>query len=175
MKKTSFLLKFINIHYDKTTISFDYDALNAFDENNWMNEIEKYKLNYESEIQTENNKIINEEDKNGPPVPVVINKNKVEYPGAKKGTTIIIEIKPPILLLRRLNNDGTIFTKTTEIFEEEENKLSLNEGNNIYSLTKNMFEISIYHKKKEIDEQNTKDLANNILMYAFKRRFNKGN
>ena len=173
MKKTSFLLKFINIHYDKTTISFDYDALNAFDENNWMNEIEKYKLNYESEIQTENNKIINEEDKNGPPV--VINKNKVEYPGAKKGTTIIIEIKPPILLLRRLNNDGTIFTKTTEIFEEEENKLSLNEGNNIYSLTKNMFEISIYHKKKEIDEQNTKDLANNILMYAFKRRFNKGN
>ena len=74
-----------------------------------------------------------------------------------------------------MNNDGTIFTKTTEIFEEEENKLSLNEGNNIYSLTKNMFEISIYHKKKEIDEQNTKDLANNILMYAFKRRFNKGN
>ena len=172
MKKTSFLLKFININYEKNTVSFDFDALNAFNETNWMDEIEKYKLNYESEIQRENNSIINiEEDKNGQPV--TVNKNKVEYPGAKNGTTIIIEIKPPILLLRRFNSDGTIYTKCTEIFEEEENKLSLNEGNNIYNLTKNMFEISIHHKQKENEERNNKEMANNILMYAFKKKFNK--
>ena len=172
MKKTSFLLKFININYEKNTVSFDFDALNAFNETNWMDEIEKYKLNYESEIQRENNSITNiEEDKNGQPV--AINKNKVEYPGAKNGTTITIEIKPPILLLRRFNSDGTIYTKCTEIFEEEENKLSLSNGNNIYNLTKNMFEISINHKQKEIEEKNNKDLANNILMYAFKKKYNK--
>ena len=170
MKKTSFLLKFININYEKSTISFDYESLNAFDETKWMNDLEKYNLNYKSEIIIENENNINkEEEKSGPPL--IINKNKMEYPGAKKGTSITIEIKPPVILLRIFDKNGKIDTKAMEVFEEEENKLCLYEDNNTISLSKNIFDISLYHKKKEIEDKKTKDLADNILVNAFKKRF----
>ena len=170
MKKTSFLLKFININYEKSTISFDYESLNAFDETKWMNDLEKYNLNYKSEIIIENENNINkEEEKNGPPL--IINKNKMEYPGAKKGTSITIEIKPPVILLRIFDKNGKIDTKAMEVFEEEENKLCLYEDNNTISLSKNIFDISLYHKKKEIEDKKTKNLADNILVNAFKKRF----
>ena len=175
MKKTTFLLKFININYEKSTLSFDYESLNAFDETKWMNDLEKYNLNYESEIKIENDKNINkEEEKNGPPL--IINKNRTEYPGARKGTSIIIEIKPPIILLRSFYKNGKIDTKPIEVSEEEENKLCLYEDNSILNLSKNIFDISLSHKKKEIEDKNTKDLADNILMNAFKKKFiNKDN
>ena len=175
MKKTTFLLKFININYEKSTLSFDYESLNAFDETKWMNDLEKYNLNYKSEIKIEKEKNINkEEEKNGPPL--IINKNRTEYPGARKGTSIIIEIKPPIILLRSFYKNGKIDTKPIEVSEEEENKLCLYEDNSILNLSKNIFDISLSHKKKEIEDKNTKDLADNILMNAFKKKFiNKDN
>ena len=169
MKKSSFLLKFININYEKSSISFDYEALDSFDEMKWINELEKYNLNYESELKKENNNNINnDEQKVG--APVTTNKNKVEYTGAVKGTSIIIEIKPPILLLRCIDKDGKIYTKSTEVFEEEENKLNLNEENNYINLSKNMFDLSVYHKQKEIDDSNNKELADNLLFFAFKKK-----
>ena len=169
MKKSSFLLKFININYEKSSISFDYEALNNFDEMKWINELEKYNLNYESELKKENN-IINNNEEQKVGTPTNTNKNKVEYAGAVKGTTIIIEIKSPIFLLRSIDKDGKIYTKSTEAFEEEENKLNLNEENNFVNLSKNIFDLSIYHKQKEIDDKNKKDLADNILFFAFKKK-----
>ena len=172
MKKASFLLKFINIDYEKSTILFDYDSLNAFDEKKWINEIEKYKLNYESEITHENKNIEKEEEKNGEAI--ISNKNKVQYSGAKKGTTISIEIKPPIILLKSIDKNGNIKRKIIETSEEEENKLTLNEKmNNYYTLTKNIYDISLYHKKKENKDKSNKELSDNILLYAFKKGFSK--
>ena len=172
MKKASFLLKFINIDYEKSTILFDYESLNAFDEKKWINEIEKYKLNYESEITHENKNIEKEEEKNGEAI--ISNKNKVQYSGAKKGTTISIEIKPPIILLKSIDKNGNIKRKIIETSEEEENKLTLNEKmNNYYTLTKNIYDISLYHKKKENKDKSNKELSDNILLYAFKKGFSK--
>ena len=135
----------------------------------WINELEKYNLNYESELKKENN-IINNNEEQKVGIPTNTNKNKVEYAGAVKGTTIIIEIKSPIFLLRSIDKDGKIYTKSTEAFEEEENKLNLNEENNFVNLSKNIFDLSIYHKQKEIDDKNKKDLADNILFFAFKKK-----
>ena len=171
MIKPTFLIKFLNINYEKSIIGFDYESLNAFEEMKWINEIEKYNLNYESEVKKENIIINKEEVKMG--IPLVNSKNIVEFAGPIKGTSIVIEIKQPIILLRHINKDGKIDTKEIEVFEEEENKLSINENNDIINLTKNIFEISIYHKKKEIEDTNNKEIADNILLYAFKKKCNK--
>ena len=171
MKKTTFLIKFLNINYEKSTNSFDYESLNNFDEMKWMNEVEKYNFNYESEFKTEDDNINKEDTKVG--IPIVKNKNKVEFNGPIKGTSIIIEIKPPIILLRTIDKEGKIKTKTTEVFEEEENKLIMNESNNVFDLAKNILKITQYHKKKEIENKNNKDLADNILFYAFRKKKSK--
>ena len=168
MKKTSFLIKFLNINYDKCEVSFDYESLNGFDEMKWMNEIEKYNFNYKSELKIENNNNDKEEAKMG--TTIVNNKNKVEFNGPIKGTSITIEIKPPIILLRSFDKDGKISTKSFEVFEEEENKLILNENNNIINLAKNIYDISLFHKKKEIEDKKNKDMADNILFFAFKKK-----
>ena len=170
MKKTTFLIKFLNINYEKSTINFDYEALNDFDEMKWMNEVEKYNFNYESEFKTEDNNINKEDIKVGIPVVNINNKNKVEFNGPIKGTSIIIEIKPPLILLRTIDKDGKINTKATEVFEEEENQLIMNETNNVFDLTKNILKITQYHKQKEIEKKNNKDLADNILFYAFRKK-----
>lgn len=149
MKKTSFLLKFLNIDYENSTISFNYETLNSFDEKKWMKEVEKYNLNYKSEINE------NSIQEFGVKKDFLINnlKYRLEFQGTKKGTSIIIDIWKPIILLRYLDKDENIYTKVIEILEEEENKLDLNNDNNSLKLSKNIYEISLEHKKKENEEK----------------------
>ena len=147
MNKITFLLKFINIDLTQSKISFDYKSLNAFEEDKWIKEVEKYNINYKKEINITNNKIDKDEKKEA--TLLNNNKNKFEYQGDKKGTSIIIEIYQPIILIRYIDKNGKIHTKKIEVLENEENKLIFNKVDNNINLTKNLFEISLYHKKKE--------------------------
>ena len=163
MKKTSFLLKFIDISYENSTIKFDYDSLNAFNEKKWMHELEKYNLKYEERPITEHNNTNKEEAKIG--TNVVVNKNKAEYAGALKGTSIIIDIREPIILLRYIGKNGEISTQRYEILEEEETKLCLNKDIKVEDLASNLFEICLEHKRNELEEKKNKELADNIIKY----------
>ena len=165
MKKIYFLLKFISIDYNQNTISFDYNALNAFEEKNWMKEVEKYSFNYIPKIQNENNNINKDEEKNE----ILINNNKIEFTGVKKGQSIVIEIRQPILLLRSIDKNGKIYTKVVEILDDKEKMVSLNDGDNVLNLIKNIYDIGMYYKQKEIGDKNNKELADNILRFAFKK------
>ena len=163
MKKTSFLLKFIDISYENSTIKFDYDSLNAFNEKKWMHELEKYNLKYEERPITEHNNTNKEEAKIG--TNVVVNKNKAEYAGSLKGTSIIIDIREPIILLRYIGKNGEISTQRYEILEEEETKLCLNKDIKVEDLASNLFEICLEHKRNELEEKKNKELADNIIKY----------
>ena len=46
MNKITFLVKFLNINYENSSIKFDYDSLNNFNEKAWLFQLEKYNLNY---------------------------------------------------------------------------------------------------------------------------------
>ena len=118
----------------------------------------------------DNSNINKEEQKVG--APIVNSKNKAEYVGAIKGTSITIDVKPPIILLRSIDKTGKISTKLFDVFEDEEPKLTLNENLNSLDLTKNILDICLKHKTKEIkeiDDKNNKKMADNILLYALKK------
>jgi hypothetical protein len=151
MKNTSFLLKFIDINYTNATIKFDYESLNTFDEKKWIKEVEKYNCKFVFKPRSEDKDLNKEEQKVGAPISNTI--HKAEYAGAIKGTTITIETKAPIILLRTINKLGKITTNTINIFEEEEQKLNLNKNINFLNLAKNIVDISLKHKKKEIEEK----------------------
>ena len=147
MKKTSFLLKFIDVNYDNSTIDFDYDSLNAFDEKKWTKELEKYNAN---EIKAEN--IVNKDElKMG--IALITTKNLVEYAGSKKGTTISIDIKLPIIYLKSIDKIGNLITQRFAIFEEDFQKLLLSKNNDVVNLSKNIYEIALEHNRKEIEEK----------------------
>ena len=169
MKKIYFLLKFINIDYNKSTISFDYDSLNSLEEKDWMKEVEKYSLIYKNKISVEKNIINKDEEKSE----TLLNNNKIEFPGGKNGISVTVEIKQPIILLRSIDKNGKIYTKSIEVLEDKENLLCVNNEDNSVILHKSMYELSLYYKRKEIDDKNKKDLADNILHLALKK--NMGN
>ena len=147
MKKTSFLLKFLDINYENYSIDFDYESLNTFDEKNWIKENEKYNYILDKKaIEDNTNK---DEEKT-----LDVNKNRAEYAGSLKGTSIIIDIKQPIILLKDIDKNGNLFTKRFAIFYEEEKKLILNRNDEVLDLSKNIFEITLEHKKREIEERN---------------------
>ena len=148
MKKTSFLLKFIDVNYENCTIDFDYESLNAFDEKKWMKELEKYNINLE--IKSEN--IVNKDElKMG--IALISTKNLVEYAGSKIGTTISIDIKLPIIFLKSIDKIGNLQTKRFAIFEEDFPKLLLSKNNDVVNLSKNIYEIALEHNRKEIEEK----------------------
>jgi hypothetical protein len=148
MKKTSFLLKFIDVNYDNSTIDFDYESLNAFDEKKWTKELEKYNSNLE--IKSEN--IVNKDElKMG--ISLISTKNLVEYAGSKKGTTISIDIKLPIIFLKSIDRIGNLQTQRFAVFEEEFHKLLLSKNNDVVNLSKNIYEIALEHNRKEIEEK----------------------
>ena len=152
MKKTSFLLKFIDINYENCTINFDYDSLNAFDEKKWIKEVQKYNIRLYNKDEGNNNKDETKAGSNSN-----INKNKAEYSGSIKGTSIVIDIKLPVVLLKSTDNIGLLNTKRFAIFDEDAKKLILNnKSDEIVNLSKNIYDISIEHLKKEIEEEKNK-------------------
>ena len=157
MKKTSFLLKFIDVNYDNSTIDFDYESLNAFDEKKWTKELEKYNSNLEMKIEN----IVNKDElKMG--ISLISTKNLVEYAGSKKGTTISIDIKLPIIFLKSIDRIGNLQTQRFAVFEEDFHKLLLSKNNDVVNLSKNIYEIALEHNRKEIEEKkmNVPDFRN---------------
>ena len=65
MDKITFLIKFIDVNYENSTIKFDYDSINNFKEKAWISQLKKYnrnlKLNLDMDNTNTNNdiKIIN--------------------------------------------------------------------------------------------------------------------
>ena len=166
MKKTSFLLKFLDINYENVSIDFDYESLNTFDEKNWIKENEKYnyildKKSFEENPNKEEEKTLN------------VNKNRAEYAGSLKGTSIIIDIKQPIILLKGIDKNGNLFTKRFAIFYEEEKKLIFNRKDEVVDLSKNIYEITLEHKKREIEEEKNKIMAKADSMNFSKKRLAK--
>ena len=41
MNKISFIIKFLDINYENSTVKFDYDSLNSFNEKSWINQLKK--------------------------------------------------------------------------------------------------------------------------------------
>ena len=166
MKKTSFLLKFLDINYENYSIDFDYESLNTFDEKNWIKENEKYNyINDKRFIEDNTNK---EEEKT-----LNVNKNRAEYAGSLKGTSIIIDIKQPIILLKEIDKNGNLFTKRFAVFYEEEKKLIFNKNDDVFDLSKNIFEITLEHKKREIEEKKNQMLAKADSIVLAKKRLTK--
>ena len=129
MPKISFLMKFIDISYENKTIHFDYETLNNFNEKKWMSDVGKYNMNYVNLPK------INSNNEN-------VNKLKTEFPGDVKGTSISIEIKPPIILKRKINEGGDIETRKLRLTNDDEKKISEVRIGDSVNLCKNIYEIA---------------------------------
>ena len=88
--RINFLLKFIEIDFEWDKLTFNYDELNSFDENNWLKNVKKFcgKNYFDFNINIENKTIQN---------------NQIEY-NLNKNIKIKIEIKNPILTIEKNNN-----------------------------------------------------------------------
>ena len=54
MNKITFLIKFIDVNYENSTIKFDYDSLNLFKEKAWISQLEKYNCNLKKNLNSSN-------------------------------------------------------------------------------------------------------------------------
>ncbi len=108
INKLSFFSKFLNINYEKGTITFDFESFNNFDESNWINDINKCNNNYSQMIfHYDKNKI----DPNNSDEQLTLK----EFPGAIKGTKIKIEMKCPLILIKTLDQHGYLTTKKVNV------------------------------------------------------------
>ena len=132
MNKITFLIKFLNINYEKSLVEFDYDSLNNFNEKAWLFQLEKYNINYnlnssfKNESLTErpksetNNIKINIKPKKKKLMDNIIkikellkedeakknlnlnNPNRAEFVGDSSKNSLVIEIKEPVIILKYL-------------------------------------------------------------------------
>jgi len=54
MDKITFLIKFIDINYENSTIKFDYDSINNFKEKAWITQLKKYNRNLKLNLYMDN-------------------------------------------------------------------------------------------------------------------------
>ena len=135
INKVSFLIKFLNINYEKDSVSINYSALNSFDEQNWIKDLKKYNLKYlqfleesRKNKENENNNDIEDVDKN---------KKIIRFEGIKKGTIITEEIKCPIAVNRTINEEGIVDKEIYEVSKKSERRISKLSGkDNMYGLAK---------------------------------------
>lgn len=134
--KLSFFIKFINVNYEQETISFDFDSFNAFNENSWIKDMNKYNFKYLKQY-----KIIYEEKK--------IEENQCKedsammkiFQGIKKHTQIKIEVKCPLILMKALDEYGFKNIERINIDYVVEKKLSTLTINNSLDLTRQIINI----------------------------------
>ena len=182
MNKITFLIKFIDVNYENSTIKFDYDSLNSFQEKDWFSQLEKYNCNLKMNLSNNNvinnsspeiiseNKLkfspkkdkkkinikkklaIKEDEKVLQNNNINNNPNKAEFIGDFKNNTLSIEIKEPAILLKYFENDGKIKLKKFNILEADENKLILNQGN-IIDVLNNLCDLSQEYIKKDNEKK----------------------
>ena len=132
--KVSFFIKFLDINYENDSVKMNYTALNSFDEQNWIKDLEKYDLKYLQflEEMRKNKEIVKndiEENDN--------NKKIIRFEGLKKGTIITVEMKLPIAVTRTLNEEGIVNKEVYEISQKAEEKIAkLSDKDNMYEMSK---------------------------------------
>ena len=171
MNKITFLIKFLNINYETSTVKFDYESLNAFNEKAWLSQLEKYNINYNLNSTVKNNTIIQRPKSENNNIKVNIkpknkkiinnirnimkeikedesvqnlninNPNKAEFKGDSSKNSLAIEIKEPVIILKYLENDGKIKLKKFNVIKEDENKLIISQKN-ILNAIQNIFDLT---------------------------------
>ena len=171
MNKITFLIKFLNINYETSTVKFDYESLNAFNEKAWLSQLEKYNINYNLNSSVKNNTIIQRPKSENNNIKVNIkpknkkiinnirnimkeikedeniqnlntnNPNKAEFKGDSSKNSLAIEIKEPVIILKYLENDGKIKLKKFNVIKEDENKLMISQKN-ILNAIQNIFDLT---------------------------------
>ena len=137
--KVSLLIKFLDINYEKGTVSINYHALNLFDEQKWIKDLEKYDLTYLDFLEQNMKLKLKETEKNEGEENIYNPQNKnnvIEYEGMKKNTIITIEMKCPIAVNRWINSDGTADKDMYEVTKEALDKISNISDENMYELSK---------------------------------------
>ena len=134
LNKLSLFVKFLNINYEKETLSFDFNSFNEFNEFNWIKDINKYNLNYKGVNIHPNN---DNRQSNNVTEPKMIE----EFPGKIKGTKIRIEIKCPLILMKTLDENGYLTTETVNVDYRVEKILSKIIIHNSIDLTRQLINI----------------------------------
>ena len=182
MNKITFLIKFLNVNYEKSLVEFDYDSLNNFNEKAWLFQLEKYNINFnlnssfKNESLTErpksetNNIKINIKSKKKKLMDNIIkikellkedeakknlnlnNPNRAEFMGDSSKNSLVIEIKEPVIILKYLENDGKIKIKKFNVIKNDEDKLIINKKN-IENTVQNICNLTQDYIKKEKEKE----------------------
>ena len=202
MNKITFLIKFLNINYEKSLVEFDYDSLNNFNEKAWLFQLEKYNINCNfnsitdtnNSIQrpktenistkiikkTKNKKIANnlmklkeiKEDENTQNLNIN-NKNRAEFVGDSSKNSLVIEIKEPVIFLKCLQNDGKVIFKKFNVVEEDENKLIISKKN-LVNVVQNICDLTQDYIKKEKEKKvEIAKTSEKNLYYSFNKKLVK--
>jgi len=173
MDKITFLIKFIDVNYENSTIKFDYDGINTFKEKSWISQLKKYnwnlKLNLDMDNTSRNNinmnnmtNKINTENKTNSN-----SKNKKKKKMKKNNSTIKLDEK--VNQNNNTNNnpnkaefygDTSRNTLSVEIREPE---IILKYMENKGKMKKKIFKITAEDENKLISNQkNILDVVSNI-------------
>ena len=136
--RISFLIKFIDFDFNKKNLSFNYKALDEFDEKNWIKNFKEYIKKNNSFVY--NNKFYN----------VFENRISAEYLGIFKNFIIQIDIFTPISLIRNVNELGYISTDKILLKSEQQNKIIPIKNDNIAKLIKIFYDSFADEKIKSI-------------------------
>ena len=133
--KMSYFLKFLHIHHDSETISFDFESFKEFNELKWIKQINKYNFNsYLSQCQTISEKKF--VDENGQELKV-IKVLKSHSPNVQ----IKVEMKCPLILIQDLDDLGFKTTERVNVDSNVESILSKLTIHNTLDLTKQLVDI----------------------------------
>ena len=160
--KISFLIKFLNISYKSKTITFDYEALNNFDENKWIRNLKKYNKNYLN-ILTEQQKI--KENKGLLETKNI--KNFAEFVGNETGTFIRVELISPTICIKTINEQGWMLN---ELYITSENT-----DKDIFKLKEKSVEklVNVLNKNLDMGERYISDEDLGIIGNIGKRKGKK--
>ena len=182
MNKITFLVKFLNINYENSSIKFDYDSLNNFNEKAWLFQLEKYNLNYNLNSSFKNETITQRPKSESNNIKISLkskkkklmnniskikeilkeddtnqnlslnNPNRAEFMGDSSKNSLVIEIKEPVIILKYLENDGKIKIKKFNVIKEDENKLIISKKN-IENAVQNICKLTQDYIKKEKEKK----------------------
>ena len=134
--KMAFFIKFLKINYDTESISFDFESFNNFNEDLWINDMNKYNFK-----ELKNYKVISEDKK----IEEISSLDDVSvmkiYKGIKKHIRIKIEIKYPLILMKGLDEFGFKTTETINVEHHVEKAINKKIIFNSLDLTKHVINI----------------------------------
>ena len=169
MDKITFLIKFIDVNYENSTIKFDYDSLNSFKEKAWVSQLEKYNKNIKLNLISDNNHNITNNNS-----PKVNKENKIKFSPKKNKKKNIKRNSPKkedekMLQKDNINNNPNKVefigdsNKSTLSVEIKEPAIILKYLENKGNMKLRKFNILAPDEKKLVlDQKNIIDIFNNL-------------